>query len=110
MSTLTASLAKQPPQLRPLNILRDLPSVADLVETCFASTLDEDGHRFIQQMRRSGRDNAFIRWAAQVVDTVSMPLSGFVWEEQGNLIGNVSLIPYHHNHHKYYLIANVAVH
>jgi ribosomal protein S18 acetylase RimI-like enzyme len=110
MAAITASLSSPPPQLRPLNILRDLPSVADLVETCFASTLDDDGRRFIQQMRRSGRDNAFIRWAAQVVDTVSMPLSGFVWEEEGKLIGNVSLIPYHHSRQKYYLIANVAVH
>ncbi len=110
MTAITVSLSASPPQLRPLNILRDLPSVADLVETCFASTLDDDGRRFIQQMRRSGQDNAFIRWAAQVVDTVSMPLSGFVWEEQGNIIGNVSLIPYHRSRQKYYLIANVAVH
>ena len=110
MAAILAPANPPPPQLRPLNILRDLPSVADLVETCFASTLDDDGRRFLQQMRRSGRDNAFMRWAAQVVDTVSMPLSGFVWEEAGSLIGNVSLIPYHGNHQKYYLIANVAVH
>jgi len=26
--------------MRPLNILRDLPAVADLIEMCFASTMD----------------------------------------------------------------------
>jgi N-acetylglutamate synthase-like GNAT family acetyltransferase len=38
-----------------------------------------------------------------------MPLSGYIWEENGDIIGNVSLIPYRHARKKYYLIANVAV-
>jgi ribosomal protein S18 acetylase RimI-like enzyme len=98
-----------PPQLRPLNIMRDLPAVSGLVETCFASTLDDEGRRYIQQMRRAGQDNAFLRWAATAVETVSMPLSGFVWEESGEVIGNVSLIPYRWKKRRFYLIANVAV-
>jgi ribosomal protein S18 acetylase RimI-like enzyme len=110
MAVIPLSLTSLPPQLRPLNILRDLPAVANLVETCFASTLDDDGRRYLQQMRRSGRDNAFLRWAAHVADTVSMPLSGFVWEQDGEIVGNASLIPYRHKGLKYYLIANVAVH
>ncbi|MBI4731541.1 MAG: GNAT family N-acetyltransferase [Chloroflexi bacterium] len=110
MAVLTTSLSALPPQLRPLNILRDLPAVANLVETCFASTLDDDGRRYLQQMRRSGKDNAFLRWASQVADTASMPLTGFVWEENGEIIGNASLIPYRRNRRKFYLIANVAVH
>src|SRR5512139_298345 len=98
-----------PPQLRLLNILRDLPSVADLVETCFADTMDADGHRYVQQMRRAGRDNAFLRWAVSAAETASMPLSGYVWEEDGQIIGNVSLIPFRKTSKKNYLIANVAV-
>jgi N-acetylglutamate synthase-like GNAT family acetyltransferase len=39
-----------------------------------------------------------------------MPLSGYIWEENGEIIGNVSLIPYRHGRNKNYLIANVAVH
>ena len=97
------------PQLRPLNILRDLPSVADLVETCFADTMDADGHRYVQQMRRAGRDNTFLRWAVNAAETASMPLSGYVWEEDGQIIGNVSLIPFRKTSKKNYLIANVAV-
>ncbi len=109
MSAITTPLPGQIPQLRSLNILRDLPAVADLVEKCFDSTMDSEGRRYIQQMRSAGRDNAFLRWASHAVDTVSMPLSGYVWEENSEIIGNVSLIPYRHHKRKYYLIANVAV-
>ena len=109
MSAITTPVLADIPQLRPLNILRDLPAVADLVETCFAATLDADGHRYIQQMRKAGNDNLFLRWATTAVETASMPLSGYVWEENGQIIGNVSVIPYRHEGRRYYLIANVAV-
>ena len=98
------------PQLRPLNIMRDLPHVADLVEKCFSSTMDADGQRFVQQMRRAGKDNRFLNWAVTAVESTSMPLSGYVWEESGSLVGNVSLIPFRSRGQKIYLIANVAVH
>jgi GNAT superfamily N-acetyltransferase len=60
-------------------------------------------------MRHAGQDNVFLRWASNAVETVSMPLSGYVWEENGEIIGNVSLIPHRRAKKKYYLIANVAV-
>ena len=83
--------------------------MADLVEKCFADTIDSEGRRYLQQMRRAGQDNAFMRWATNAVDSVSMPLSGYVWEENGEIIGNVSLIPYRQRKKKIYLVANVAV-
>ena len=109
MTAIATPLLARIPQLRPLNIVRDLPGVADLVEKCFADTMDADGRNYIQQMRRAGQDNVFIRWASSAVETASMPLSGYIWEENGDIIGNVSLIPYRHARKKYYLIANVAV-
>jgi len=108
MAAITAPILAQTPQLRPLNILRDLPGVADLVEKCFADTMDSEGRRYLQQMRRAGQDNVFMRWAANAADSVSMPLSGYVWEENGEIIGNVSLIPYREKKKKIFLIANVA--
>jgi GNAT superfamily N-acetyltransferase len=89
--------------------VRDLPGVADLVEKCFADTMDIDGRNYIQQMRRAGQDNVFLRWASSAVETASMPLSGYIWEENRDIIGNVSLVPYRQSRKKYYLIANVAV-
>jgi ribosomal protein S18 acetylase RimI-like enzyme len=71
--------------------------------------MDADGRNYIQQMRHAGQDNVFLRWASSAVETVSMPLSGYVWEENGEIIGNVSLIPHRRARKKYYLIANVAV-
>jgi ribosomal protein S18 acetylase RimI-like enzyme len=109
MAAITKPVLAHTPQLRPLNIVRDLPGVADLVEKCFADTMDAEGRNYIQQMRHAGQDNAFLRWASSAVETVSMPLSGYIWEEHGEIIGNVSLIPYRHSRKKYYLIANVAV-
>jgi ribosomal protein S18 acetylase RimI-like enzyme len=110
MTALSASIQAENPHLRPLNILRDLPAVADLIEKCFAETMDAEGRSYLQQMRRAGQDSLFLRWASNAVETASMPLSGFVWEQNGDVVGNVSLIPYHHNHKKIYLIANVATH
>ncbi|MBN2386036.1 MAG: GNAT family N-acetyltransferase [Anaerolineales bacterium] len=109
MATITTAILAETRQLRPLNILHDLPAVADLVEACFAGTLDADGRRYLQQMRRAGKDNSFLRWATTMVETASMPLSGYVWEQDGQVVGNVSLIPHRQGSKRVYLIANVAV-
>jgi ribosomal protein S18 acetylase RimI-like enzyme len=109
MTAITIPILTEIPQLRSLNILHDLPSVADLVEACFADTMDTEGRRYIQQMRSAGRNNQFLHWANTAVETASMPLSGYVWEENGEIVGNVSLIPYRCEGRKIYLIANVAV-
>ena len=102
--------APSPGHMRPLNLLRDLPAVADLIELCFSSTLDPDGRSFIDQMRRSGHDSSFLNWAPRVIDTVSLPLTGFVWESRGRVVGNVSLIPFNNRKQKIFLVANVATH
>ena len=97
-------------RMRPLNLLRDLPAVADLIEICFSSTLDPEGRSYIDQMRRSGYDSSFLNWAPRVIETVSLPLTGFVWETRGRVVGNVSLIPFNNSRKKIFLIANVATH
>jgi len=97
-------------RMRPLNVLRDLPAVADLIELCFSATLDSDGHSCIEQMRQNGRDSTFLNWAPRVIETVSLPLSGFVWENNGRVVGNVSLIPFFSCGQKIFLIANVSTH
>ena len=110
MSSITIpARAEAHSNLRPLNVLRDLSAVADLIEACFSSTMDGDGKRYVQDMRRAGKDNSFLKWANHAVETTSLPLSGYVWEENGRIIGNASLIPYRHNKQHTYLIANIAV-
>jgi ribosomal protein S18 acetylase RimI-like enzyme len=109
MSAITQPLTLTSNGLRPFDIARDLKQVADLVESCFAGTLDEDGQAYVQNMRASARNAHFLRWAAAVADSVPLPLSGFVWEENGRLVGNLSLIPFTVEGKRGYLIANVAV-
>lgn len=96
--------------LRPLNILRDLPQVADLIELCFEATMDDEGQSYVQQMRKASNDRDFLTWAGRVMDSTSMPLAGFVWEEDGKIIGNTSLVFQAHRGRKLALIANVATH
>ncbi|HEX8990887.1 MAG TPA: GNAT family N-acetyltransferase [Anaerolineales bacterium] len=111
MASITVQAQRVPSgPLRPLNVLHDLPQVADLIELCFASTIDDEGQSYLDQMRRASRDNDFLRWAARVVDTTSMPLSGFVWEENGRVVGNVSLVYQTYASRKIAMIANVATH
>ena len=95
---------------RPLNILHDLPQVADLIELCFSSTIDDEGQSYLDQMRRASRDNEFLRWAGRVVDSTSMPLSGFVWEDNGRIVGNASLVYQTYGSRRIAMIANVATH
>jgi ribosomal protein S18 acetylase RimI-like enzyme len=96
--------------VRPLNVIRDLPRVADLIELCFASNMDQEGKSYVRQMRHASRDASFLRWASHAIEGASMPLSGFVWEQDGRIVGNVSLVPFRHKGKRIYLIANVATH
>jgi ribosomal protein S18 acetylase RimI-like enzyme len=109
MSTITRSLDQASSQLRPFDVSKDLNAVADLVETCFADTLDEDGRRYLDNMHAAARNPGYLRWALSVADNTPMPFSGYVWEENGYLAGNLSLIPYKYQGKRCYLIANVAV-
>lgn len=111
MSSITIPVkTKDHPHLRPLNVLRDLSAVADLIELSFSPTMDNDGQRYLSDMRRASRDDSFLRWASHVSETASMPLMGYVWEQDGRIIGNASLIPFRDGGKRIYLIANVATH
>jgi ribosomal protein S18 acetylase RimI-like enzyme len=94
------------PYLHPLNISRDLSAVADLVELCFAKTLDEDGRSFIRNMRRSAKNPRYLGTSNRLTPS----LTGFIWKQDNRLVGNLSLIPIVVENRKSYLIANVAVH
>ena len=111
MASFTISArAEQHANVRPLSILRDLPAVADLIEMCFSSTMDNEGKRYVQDMRRAGKDNSFLQWANRAAESTSLPLTGYVWEENNKIVGNASLIPFRDQGKRIYLIANVATH
>ena len=111
ITTVEANLPDLSPRsLRPFDTRRDLGRVADLIEICFADTLDPDGARYIQRMRSAAADPNLLRWAAISAEWGNRTMGGYVWEEDGRLVGNLSLIPYAVHGRRRYLIANVAVH
>jgi len=111
MTTITLpAKASEHPNMRALNVLRDLSTVADLIELCFSPTMDHEGQRYLSDMRRASRDDGFLRWANHMADTTSLPLTGYVWEENNKIVGNASLIPFRDKGKRVHLIANVAVH
>lgn len=111
MSSITIpAKTKDHPHLRPLNVLRDLSAVADLIELCFSPTMDNDGQRYLSDMRRASRDDSFLRWASRMSETATMPMMGYVWEQDGRIVGNASLIPFRDQGKRIYLVANVATH
>lgn len=111
MSSITIPIkANDHPHLRPLNVLRDLSEVADLIELCFSPTMDNDGQRYLSDMRRASRDDSFLRWASRMTETASLPMMGYVWEQDGRIIGNASLIPFRDRGKRLFLVANVATH
>ena len=85
-------------------------AVADLIEICFASTMDADGQQYLRNMRQAAHDATFLHWATGMAERTAMPLSGYVWEENGQIVGNLSLIPLVKQGRRVYLVANVAVH
>jgi ribosomal protein S18 acetylase RimI-like enzyme len=104
------SVVTLPGTLRPLNPLRDLLAVADLIELCFHGTMDAEGRGFLTELRRSAHGSRFSGWASRTSDMASVPLSGFVWEDDGRIVGNVSLIPFRRHGQRVTFVANVAVH
>ncbi|MDI6694020.1 MAG: GNAT family N-acetyltransferase [Anaerolineales bacterium] len=110
MATISETIAAvQEAHLRPFDARRDLGAVADLVELCFKETLDPEGREYLGRMRAAANSPAWIGWAAQA-EWSPPAMGGFVWLQDGMLIGNVSLIPYYIKGQRFYLIANVAVH
>lgn len=98
------------PHIRPMNVLRDLSAVADLIELCFSSTMDYDGQRYLSDMRRASRDDSFLKWASHMAESASLPLTGYIWEQDRRIVGNASLIPFRDRGKRVFLIANVATH
>jgi len=97
-------------RVRKINVSQDLLAVADLIEICFASTMDSDGRDYLRHLRWSARDLSSLAWLQNAAERIATPLFGFVWEEDGKIVGNLSLIPINRGAKVTYLIANVAVH
>jgi len=98
------------PHIRLIHLRKDLFPVADLVELCFAEHMDSEGRAYLRHVRSSARDENSLFLDATAPETSQIPFHGFVWEEDGKIIGNVTLIYTNKRNQPLYFIANVAVH
>lgn len=92
--------------LRPVDIRRDLAQIASLMDLCFGDTLDFNSRSAVREMEALSRSGPLL-WLLGAIGPQWQ--SGFVWVEDGNVIGNVSTQMSEFDRFTW-LIANVAVH
>jgi ribosomal protein S18 acetylase RimI-like enzyme len=107
---LAVRLVYKEPQtgIRPLNPARDLGQLADLIENAFGDELSEDGRRVLYEIRLLswfGPLNFLLDGSRSEVDSM---FSGFVWEQAGRVVGNVT-VNRPTGHASRWQISNVAV-
>lgn len=96
---------------RRVNLARDLGQITDLIEQAFGSQLDAGGRATINELRSLSGLGPLLPLLAMMDDMLRGIGTGFVWEEHGDIVGNVTLFParYPKNNPLTYVIANVAV-
>jgi len=99
--------------LRPVNLRTDLAELADLIEMAFADTMDSNGRAAIREMRSLSHMGGIGLNLLIGMNDLSQGVGlGYVWVEDGHVIGNTSIYPAQlpHGAPKTWIIANVAVH
>jgi ribosomal protein S18 acetylase RimI-like enzyme len=108
-AALTGARRAARPSLRPVNPRSDMAQVADLIGLAFRGELDAGGLQMIREMRAFGRAG----WLGYQLSRLMLPPAarprGFVWQEQGHIVGNASLLPVE-GYPQRWVLANVAVH
>ncbi|MFW5941457.1 MAG: N-acetyltransferase family protein [Chloroflexota bacterium] len=89
---------------RPINLRKDIPQVLALLNAAFGPSLDAEGRHMLDRMSLAQQP-----WLVlQLRKMVDGMVPGFVWEESGKVVGNVSVLT--SSVKGRYLVANVAVH
>jgi GNAT superfamily N-acetyltransferase len=92
--------------IRVLDPIRDMHAVLNLIEVGFRGELDPQGWKMLEQMRRVYSPGHVTRSLyASPTDT-----TGFVWEQDGRVVGNLSLRHASPRSARGRLIGNVVVH
>ncbi len=94
--------------LRPMEPMKDLQGVADLIEEAFARDLDRAGQSALQELRWLSRVKPILWWMIKTNPDHTDFLSGFVWEESDKIVGNITVNRTGLGSRRW-LISNVAV-
>lgn len=111
MLTAAGLQQKQASGIRRVKLGQDLGAIADLIERCFSPRLDAGGRATIREMRALSHLGPLLGLLA-LADTMLKGIEqGFVWEEAGQIVGNVTLYPadYPPELGRTIIVANVAV-
>ena len=102
----------QPDGLRPVNLRSDLRPLADLIELVFADSMDDAGRSAIRELRFLSHLGYGLRLFARLNELTLGISLGFVYVQDGKLVGNVSVYPAHYPSDlgESYILANVGVH
>lgn len=103
---MTAVGMKTQGNLRPVDPQRDALAIVDLVAVGFADELDPQGQKMLAEMRQVARRRAL----SPVALNVDLEPAGFVWIEEGRVVGNLSLRPALPSRTRGQMIGNVVVH
>lgn len=108
MTAAVALVSRQANGMRAVDPRRDLVGLATLIEVAFAESLDSQGREMTREMRRFGR----LGWFGWLVGHLFLPPAafpqGFVWTDDGKIVGNASLLPVERTPQRW-VLANVAV-
>jgi ribosomal protein S18 acetylase RimI-like enzyme len=98
--------------LRPINLRTDLAQLADLIEIAFRDTMDESGRAAIREWRYMSSMGFLLGILGQLNELALGIGRGYVWLEDGRIVGNVSIYPadWHRSLGQAWMIANVSVH
>lgn len=97
-------------RIRAIRLREDLRQIADLIELCFSHNIDVEGLEYIRHIRQTANNFSGLILENTTPENSTLPFHGYVWVENDQIIGNVTLIPLRAREKGSYFIANVAVH
>jgi len=78
-----------PSHIRPFSLARDLEELASLLEIAFGPELATTGNRMVEEMRRLAQLGPML----YMMPGFASMMGGYVWREDGRLVGNVTITP-----------------
>jgi ribosomal protein S18 acetylase RimI-like enzyme len=97
-------------RIRAIRLREDLRQIADLIELCFSQNIDAEGLEYIRHIRQTANNFSALILENTTPENSPLPFHGYVWVENEQIIGNVTLIPLRAKEKGSYFVANVAVH
>ena len=112
IGALASASSSQPNGIRPVNLSTDLAPLADLMELVFKDSMDSSSYAALREMRYLSRLGVGMHLISRLNAMTTGIGMGYVWIEDGRLVGNVSIYPadWPQDMGYTFIIANVGTH